>query len=568
MKIFKTIFGAKNTNLFFILILLSFVASLFEVFSIGLIIPLIDILLNDNFENYPDYIISFIKFFSIDNYNKLFLYVFSFIIIIFILRFIIFLLSDFSKVYFSTKIRKEIQQKLFKNYILQDYNFFFINGSPKLVKNIINETLIYSDKYVFAILNLISDSLILVLILLMLLYFNFKITIGILLIVGFLSFLYFSYSIKIINFLSKKRSNDESLLFKKLSESFGNIKDIKIYNIYDYIFTSTEKLINNYVKNYRKLYQLQIAPKPLFEFILILAFLILSLVSIFFFNVPKKEILSTFALFGAAAFRMVPAFSRIINYLQDIKFANNSKKILYKDLFNNKLEKYIPENNSINNQNDKKKPIFSKIIIKDLNLQYNSNIIFKNVNLEINKNKIFGIVGESGAGKSSLINIILGLIKASSGSIKYVFDDKIINTAPTNFFSYVPQDIFLLDDSILKNIAFGLDEKDIDFKRIDEIIDKVDLRKFINNLEDGISTVVGDSSNLISGGQAQRISLARALYHKSEVLILDEFTNQLDVNTEKKIIDIIKELKKERTIIMVSHKTNPLSICDEVFKIN
>ena len=100
MKIFKTIFGAKNTNLFFILILLSFVASLFEVFSIGLIIPLIDILLNDNFENYPDYIISFIKFFSIDNYNKLFLYVFSFIIIIFILRFIIFLLSDFSKVYF------------------------------------------------------------------------------------------------------------------------------------------------------------------------------------------------------------------------------------------------------------------------------------------------------------------------------------------------------------------------------------------------------------------------------------------------------------------------------------
>lgn len=568
MKIFKTIFGAKNTNLFFILILLSFVASLFEVFSIGLIIPLIDILLNDNFENYPDYIISFIKFFSIDNYNKLFLYVFSFIIIIFILRFIIFLLSDFSKVYFSTKIRKEIQQKLFKNYILQDYNFFFINGSPKLVKNIINETLIYSDKYVFAILNLISDSLILVLILLMLLYFNFKITIGILLIVGFLSFLYFSYSIKIINFLSKKRSNDESLLFKKLSESFGNIKDIKIYNIYDYIFTSTEKLINNYVKNYRKLYQLQIAPKPLFEFILILAFLILSLVSIFFFNVPKKEILSNFALFGAAAFRMVPAFSRIINYLQDIKFANNSKKILYKDLFNNKLEKYIPENNSINNQNDKKKPIFSKIIIKDLNLQYNSNIIFKNVNLEINKNKIFGIVGESGAGKSSLINIILGLIKASSGSIKYVFDDKIINTAPTNFFSYVPQDIFLLDDSILKNIAFGLDEKDIDFKRIDEIIDKVDLRKFINNLEDGISTVVGDSSNLISGGQAQRISLARALYHKSEVLILDEFTNQLDVNTEKKIIDIIKELKKERTIIMVSHKTNPLSICDEVFKIN
>ena len=568
MKIFKTIFGAKNTNLFFILILLSFVASLFEVFSIGLIIPLIDILLNDNFENYPDYIISFIKFFSIDNYNKLFLYVFSFIIIIFILRFIIFLLSDFSKVYFSTKIRKEIQQKLFKNYILQDYNFFFINGSPKLVKNIINETLIYSDKYVFAILNLISDSLILVLILLMLLYFNFKITIGILLIVGFLSFLYFSYSIKIINFLSKKRSNDESLLFKKLSESFSNIKDIKIYNIYDYIFTSTEKLINNYVKNYRKLYQLQIVPKPLFEFILILAFLILSLVSIFFFNVPKKEILSTFALFGAAAFRMVPAFSRIINYLQDIKFSNNSKKILYKDLFNNKLEKYIPENNSINYQNDKKKPIFSKIIIKDLNLQYNSNIIFKNVNLEINKNKIFGIVGESGAGKSSLINIILGLIKASSGSIKYVFDDKIINTAPTNFFSYVPQDIFLLDDSILKNIAFGLDEKDIDFKRIDEIIDKVDLRKFINNLEDGIYTVVGDSSNLISGGQAQRISLARALYHKSEVLILDEFTNQLDVNTEKKIIDLIKKLKKERTIIMVSHKTNPLSICDEVFKIN
>ena len=246
---------------------------------------------------------------------------------------------------------------------------------------------------------------------------------------------------------------------------------------------------------------------------------------------------------------MVPAFSRILNYIQDIKFSKNSKKILYEDLLNYKVRKYISKDNFKNIQINKRKTNFNKIVIKDLSLQYNSNIIFKHLNFEINKNKIFGIVGESGAGKSSLINIILGLIKPSSGSIKYVFEDEIINTAPTNFFSYVPQDIFLLNESILKNIAFGLDEKNIDFKQISEIIDRVDLSRFVNSLDNGIYSVVGDSSNLISGGQAQRISLARALYYKSEILILDEFTNQLDANTENKILDIIGELKKEEQLL-------------------
>jgi HlyD family secretion protein len=132
----------------------------------------------------------------------------------------------------------------------------------------------------------------------------------------------------------------------------------------------------------------------------------------------------------------------------------------------------------------------------------------------------------------------------------------------------VSQKIFLLDDSVLSNIAFGIEEKDIDMDKIKLIVDKVQLTELVSSLKDGINTKIGDDAQLISGGQAQRISLARSLYHDSEVIILDEFTNQLDDNVEKKILGVISELKKEKTIIMVSHKKKPLDICDKVFEIS
>ena len=247
-----------------------------------------------------------------------------------------------------------------------------------------------------------------------------------------------------------------------------------------------------------------------------------------------------------------------------MKFSKSSKEIVENDILNFKEINFQDQRKFFFNN---KKNNFNSIKIENLNFSFENKNIFENLNFEIIKGKTIGIIGQSGSGKSTLLNIILGLLKPEKGNIFYNIDKKKHNVPHTNLFSYVPQDIYLLDDSILSNIVFGKDDKDIDYNKINKIIEQVELSNFVKDLDEGLLTNLGDKAKNISGGQAQRISLARALYYDSEVIILDEFTNQLDDETENKIFKIIENLKKLKTIIIVSHKKKFMSICDEIYEI-
>lgn len=558
------ILGKKKLRTSFFLIFFLFISGLLEAFSISLIIPLINVVGNSNFDLYPDYLIKIINFLEIENYKTLVTYVFLSIFVVFLLRFVFFLSADFLKVNFAANIRKQIQLKLFSNYIRSDFSFFLKNRVSNLIKNLINESLIYSDKYIFAILNIITDGLNLLLLGILLLLFNPEVTLIIIILVSILGFFYYRYSSQKIKTLSKKRQEDEVKLFKFYNESFNNLKDISIYNLYDFIINKTQPVISSYNTNYKRLYRFQVAAKPLLEIILILFFLLFSFISIFFFNTDTSHIISTFALFGASAFRIIPSFSRLINYVQDLKFSKSSKEIVENDILNFKEINFQDQRKFFFNN---KKNNFNSIKIENLNFSFENKNIFENLNFEIIKGKTIGIIGQSGSGKSTLLNIILGLLKPEKGNIFYNIDKKKHNVPHTNLFSYVPQDIYLLDDSILSNIVFGKDDKDIDYNKINKIIEQVELSNFVKDLDEGLLTNLGDKAKNISGGQAQRISLARALYYDSEVIILDEFTNQLDDETENKIFKIIENLKKLKTIIIVSHKKKFMSICDEIYEI-
>ena len=563
MKKIRNIVGEKKFRLGYLLIFLIFISGLLEAFSISLIIPLLNVLNSSNFEEYPKYLLKIISFFNIKDYKELLAYTFSFIFIIFLLRFVFFLTTDFFKVNFVTSIRKEIQIKLFSNYIKSDFSFFLKNRVSDLIKNLIIESMIYTDKYIFAILNIITDALNLVLLFLLLLIYSPTITLLLIVILSILGIFYYKFSSFKIRELSEKRSRDESGLFKLYNESFNNLKDINIYNLYVTIIDQAKKFIKSYNNNYKKLYKFQVAARPILEMLLILFFLFSSFIAILFFNTTTSHIISTFALFGAAAFRIIPSISRLLNYIQDIKFSLAAKKIVENDILNF-------DDNINRNKNDYffKSGVnqFNNIKMKNINFSYGHKKIFKDLNLEIKDKKILGIVGPSGSGKSTLLNIILGLLKSNQGEVLYFVDQKKYYAPHTNLFSYVPQDIFLLDDSVLSNIVFGKN-KEIDHSKINKVLQQVDLIKFINSLEDGLSSNLGDKAKKISGGQAQRISLARALYHDSEILVLDEFSNQLDNDTESKILKIIENLRHTKTIVLVSHKNSVMNICDEVYEI-
>jgi len=566
MKDLIIIIGTKNLKKFFLLSILTVIAALFEAFSIGLILPIISIINTSDFSNYPNYLKFFIEILEISNYYSLVIIFFIFVIIIFFLRFFIFLYSDLYKIKYHSFIRVYIVKKIFKNYINSNYIFFLKNNSSNLVKNIINETNVFCDKYIFGLLYILTDFFNLFFIILLLMLYNFKITSFVLVGSLLLSFGYIFSLRKRINILSKKRSMDESELFKVVSETFNSIKDIKIYQAENFFLRKIDPVINSSIENYKKLFLFQSFPKPLFELILLTFFLIFIFISIFFLNENINSIFSTFALFGAASFRILPSVSRIIQGFQDVRFSNESKNIIR----NNILELNSNNNLEINNFIfDKKKDSFNEIVLTAKHFGYSDSVLFKDVIFEVKKNQCIGIVGESGVGKSTLINAIMGLIQFKDVNLAFRINNQIIkNKKIQGLFAYVPQSTFLLDDDVVSNITFGINKSDINFDLLNKVIIDSELTEFINNLPNKMQTRLGDKGNNISGGQIQRISLARALYRNSEILILDEFTNQLDNVTEKKILSIINNLKKEKTIIIVSHKNEPMQLCDTVYRIH
>jgi ABC-type multidrug transport system fused ATPase/permease subunit len=566
MKDLIIIIGTKNLKKFFLLSILTVIAALFEAFSIGLILPIISIINTSDFSNYPNYLKSFIKILEISNYYSLVIIFFIFVIIIFFLRFFIFLYSDLYKIKFHSFIRVYIIKKIFKNYINSDYYFFLKNNSSSLIKNIINESNVFCDKYIFGLLYILTDFFNLFFIILLLMLYNFKITSFVLVGSLLLSFGYIFSLRKRINLLSKKRSADESELFKIVSETFNSIKDIKIYQTENFFLRKIDPVINSSIENYKKLFLFQSFPKPLFELILLIFFLIFIFISIFFLNENINSIFSTFALFGAASFRILPSVSRIIQGFQDVRFSNESKNIIRNNILELNSNNNLEINNFIFN---KKKDSFNEIVLTAKYFGYSDSILFKDVSFEVKKNQCIGIVGESGVGKSTLVNTIMGLLQFKDVNLVYRINNQTIkNRKITGLFAYVPQSTFLLDDDVVSNITFGINKSDINFDLLNKVIIDSELTEFINNLPNKMQTRLGDKGNNISGGQIQRISLARALYRNSEILILDEFTNQLDNVTEKKILSTINNLKKEKTIIIVSHKNEPMQLCDTVYRIH
>lgn len=565
MKDLIIIIGTKNLKKFFLLSILTVIAALFEAFSIGLVLPIISIINTSDFSNYPNYLKSFIKILEISNYDSLVIIFFIFVIIIFFLRFFIFLYSDLYKIKFHSFIRVYIIKKIFKNYINSNYYFFLKNNSSSLIKNIINESNVFCDKYIFGLLYILTDFFNLFFIILLLMLYNFKITSFVLVGSLLLSFGYIFSLRKRINLLSKKRSADESELFKIVSETFNSIKDIKIYQTENFFLRKIDPVINSSIENYKKLFLFQSFPKPLFELILLIFFLIFIFISIFFLNENINSIFSTFALFSAASFRILPSVSRIIQSFQDVRFSNESKNIIRSNILELNNNNNLEINNFIF---DKKKDSFNEIVLTAKYFGYSDSILFKDVSFEVKKNQCIGIVGESGVGKSTLVNTIMGLLQFKDVNLVYRINNQTIkNRKITGLFAYVPQSTFLLDDDVVSNITFGINKSDINFDLLNKVIIDSELTEFINNLPNKMQTRLGDKGNNISGGQIQRISLARALYRNSEILILDEFTNQLDNVTEKKILSTINNLKKEKTIIIVSHKNEPMQLCDTVYRI-
>ena len=357
----------------------------------------------------------------------------------------------------------------------------------------------------------------------------------------------------------------EEKRLQSLNEGLGGIKITKVLNNYNF-FTK------EFAVYHAKRFDLDLIVKILNLlprlFLEILAIVSMAFVTIYLMRINSSlnEVLPLLTVISVIIIRMIPAFTNLSMSLQSMRYMNFS--------FNDISEELKEDFKSKNNpgkiiKNFKNISDIQSLSINGLNFSYENNKdLIKNLNINLKKGQLTGLIGNTGSGKTTLIDIILGLIEPDTGKfiINHEHELKDLKTL-NHLVGYVPQEIYLSDTSIIKNIAVGIDEKNIDIDRVKKVIELSQLNKFIETLDEGIYSKVGDRAFRISGGQKQRIGIARALYRNPKILIMDESTNSLDEQTEKLFLKDIKNISKELITIFVTHKIKNLFYCDVVYKL-
>jgi len=563
IKIFK-ILDTRKKREFKILIALMFFSMLLETIGITSMIPLINFFTDDNILLPYNINLNQVLFgFGIPE-SKILNFILIIIIMIFLIKNIYIGFYSWIESRFAYKIRYDLGVKLFNNYLYSPYTFHLQNNSSNLISKINQETAVYGNALIH-----LSTFLTEMLILFGLTTFLFIIKPQetlIIVLIGLISSSIFYFALKnLISLWGQKREVSEREKMKSLKQGLGGIKDIIFYKAQKYFIDIFHSKSNDLSEVSFKMYFINKLPKVWFEMI---AITIITFV-IFYLSFKQTDpstIMATIGIFLITSVRVIPSINRILTSLQNIKYSEAAFDSLLSSL------EYSDEFTISKKTNELKNKInFSKEIkFNDVffNYQKSKTDVLKNISLTIKKNEFIGIIGETGTGKSTLVDLFIGLLKPTKGTI--TVDGKNINENIEGWkekLGYVPQNFYLLDEPIKNNIAFGVEKEKFDIKKVESSIEKSQLNKFVNNLKDGLLSNVGERGVKISGGEKQRIGIARALYSDPDILLFDEATSSLDLDTEKKVLETLTKLKKNKTIIFVTHRTSSLSYCDKVFKI-
>tara|TARA_Y100000590_G_scaffold447666_1_gene583211 strand:- start:4501 stop:6264 length:1764 start_codon:yes stop_codon:yes gene_type:complete len=560
-KLFQILTTSEKNKAFFFLTLI-FCASLLETIGIG-IIPMFLFFLNDP-ENYIEKIpYDDLKFIVMNlDYDKQILYFLTSIGLFFIIKnlFLFFL------VLFETKFKKDmkilISENLMKHYLSMNY-IFHTNNNPILLARNVGSEVNNVAMYMVSLVLLFKEILLILLILSILLFVDVQSSIYTVLSFAFLVITYFYFSKKKIKTHSKIALFERGEKGKILYQTFCSIKDVILKNRFSSLLSIYSKSISREFSSLRIIEIINKSPKLIFETVVILVFCFFFL-NFFLTGKSLNNFFPIISLYVLAGIRLYPTFSNISLHYNSLNANKISLDLVHGEFLRDDF-------NRIDNQKNAEEITFRKnLTFENISFAYEQGFnTLENISFEIECKKQHAFIGESGSGKSTIINILMGLLDPTKGRV--LADNKDIAKNKNSWqkkIGFVPQNIYLIDDTILKNIAFGYDLKEIDLERVNEVINKVSLTETINKMPNKMNTLVGNNGIRLSGGQIQRIGLARALYENPDILVLDEATSSLDNKTELEIINEINNLKNKITTIFIAHRLSTIKTCDKIFELS
>ena len=567
IKLFKTfkktfqILEKKFIRNIIFLIFLTLISGVFEILSIGLILPILTVFVENDFYKYSKFFPLILNF----NENQIFVIFLVSFLIIYILKFISLTFIIHRQNKFSHSLYVDISSKMLNNYLSKNFLFHIKKTSSTLIRNLTSECNLFSFGVVFPTIKILSEVIIFSLICITLIIYEPFTSILVILFTIFFGSLILFYTNHKIKKWGDIRHEYSSKILNTLQKSLFSIKEILLYKL-KFIFLE-EYVSNNKISAEAKQKKDTVLQLPRLILELISIFIFLSIIYILILSDKNlSEIFVIISVFVFASIRLLPSIANILKSIQDLRYNESVIKLI-----NYELNDYWNNEKKINQIKTPEEFNFKEISLADVCFKYDSieNIFSLNkLNLTIKKHDKIGIMGKTGSGKTTIINLLAGLLSPDKGEI---FINKKANFYLDNWqnaLSYVPQKIYITNSSIKFNITFKNILTNKEQEKLEDVLKKVHLYDFVNSLNNKTDTLLGEGGNNLSGGQSQRLGIARALYKNSQIIILDEATSALDEYTEEQILEKIYSNINDKTIISISHKKSSLKYCDKIYTVH
>ena len=565
LKEISYLLGDKRRSLPWMIILF-LIVSLIELVGLGLIAPYMLLILNP--KSLDQSVVSqlIINVFSSVSADKVVFLMSLMLVGIFTLKTLFAILINQLIIRFSLKILAKLRSQLMASYQGLDYAEYLKKNSSEYITAIQSFTSQFINGTLINLLRMVSEGIAMVAILILLAYQNGPALLLLVFMLGVLGFVYDRFYRSKVRFYGQESNVNQVLMTKGIQEGITGFKEIRIlekeYYFHQIVHDNAERF--SYLNS--KIQLIRLIPRYLLELILVL-FIVFLVIFTLWSEATLQSLIPTLSLFGFAAIRLIPSTNILINGLTQMRFSRDATTRLYQDLYKQSsssqtIKKEVKTDLATEN--------FEALKFNQLSFHYpgaSQNALNK-VSFSISKGESIGLIGTSGSGKTTLLDIMLGLLEPQKGDIE--FNGKPLQQNKDNWrkcVAYLPQEVFLIDNTLRNNIAFGVSKDDIDDERLNKALAQARLTSLVKQLSNGLDTILGERGVLLSGGQRQRIALARAFYHDRNVLVMDESTSALDTETEQEIVEEIRQLKGKKTMIVIAHRLTTLRHCDRIYRL-